>query len=71
MVNKFAVVNCASGCKTGKKKSSFHFLEDRDLNEKGIYFVIRESWLPSKNSAICIFESSLNMERKNVNSCGN
>ena len=43
-----------SGFKSGEKKSSFHFQEDTDLNEKWIYFVDRKNWLPSKNSVICI-----------------
>ena len=37
MVNKCVVVNFVSGYKTGEKQSSFHFPEDKDLNEKWIY----------------------------------
>ena len=54
-----------SGYETGEKKSSFHILEDKGLNE---------NWLASKNSVICIdhYEKKLTRHgKKNVNKCGN
>ena len=65
MVNKCVLVNCVSGYETGEKKSSFHILEDKGLNE---------NWLASKNSVICIdhYEKKLTRHgKKNVNKCGN
>ena len=53
MVNKCVALNLVSGYKTGDKQSSFHFLGDKDLNGKWIYFVNRKNWL-------------LNVERKNL-----
>ena len=51
MVDKCVVVNCVSSYKTGEKKSSFHFLQDKDQNETQIYFANRKNWLPF---VICI-----------------
>ena len=54
MVNKFVVMNCFTGYKTGQKKAPTHFHEDQELKQKWIYFVNCKDWLPRAHSVICI-----------------
>ena len=67
MVNKYVVINCVKGYKTGKNKSSFHFPEDKDLSKKWIYLQIVKIAYLQKNSVICIdhFEKRFTKYGKN------
>ena len=49
MVNKSVITNYSTSYKTGQKKASFHFHEDR----KWIYLVNRKDSLLDTHSVIC------------------
>ena len=52
LINVLHVTNCSTGCKTGQKKASLHFHEDKELKPKQIYFVNSKDWLPKAHSVI-------------------
>ena len=51
------VKNCSTGYQTGRKKASFHFQEDQELNQKWIFFMNRKDWLPTVLSIIYMYQS--------------
>ena len=51
------VKNCSTGYQTGRKKASFHFQEDQELNQKWIFFMNRKDWLPTVLSIIYMYRS--------------
>ena len=54
LINVLRLTNCSTDYKTGQKKASLHFHEDKELKPKQIFFVNRKDWLPKAHSVICI-----------------